>query len=101
MIKIWKNAIGALHNCGHIYIIGFSLSPFDTMARLLFGGVMMERSKKKDVCLPKITLIDPNAEEKEFKSNFKNVFGNSASINTIGKKGEEVDWSALLEGKVK
>jgi hypothetical protein len=93
--EIWNNAIRALRNCEQIYIIGFSLSPFDTMARLHFGGVMMERSKVKTIGLPQITLIDPIAGE--LKSNFKKVFGCSASINVIEQKGEEVDWSTLLE----
>lgn len=93
--EIWKNAFRALRNCEQIYIIGFSLSPFDTMARLHFGGVMMERSKEEKNVLPQITLIDPIAVE--LKSNFKKVFGCSASIDIIEKKGEEVDWSTLLE----
>jgi len=93
--EIWNNAIRALRNCEQIYIIGFSLSPFDTMARLHFGGVMMERSKVKKIGLPQITLIDPIAGE--LKSNFKKVFGCSARINVIEQKGEEVDWSTLLE----
>lgn len=93
--EIWDNALRALRNCEQIYIIGFSLSPFDTMARLHFGGVIMERSKQKNSGLLLITLIDPIAGE--LKSNFKKVFGCSASIDVIEEKGEEVDWSTLLE----
>jgi len=89
--EIWNNALRALRNCEQIYIIGFSLSPFDTMARLHFGGVMMERSKEKKIGLPQITLIDPIA--RDLKSNFEKVFGCSVSIDE--KKGEEVDWSIL------
>lgn len=91
--EIWNNALRALRHCEQIYIIGFSLSPFDTMARLHFGGVMMRRSK--EIGLPQMTLIDPIAGE--LKSDFKKVFGCSASIDVIEKKGEEVDWSTLLE----
>ena len=91
--EIWNNAFRALRNCEQIYIIGFSLSPFDTMARLHFGSVMMERSKEKKNVLPQIMLIDPIAGE--LKSNFKKVFGCSASIDVIEKEGEEVDWSIL------
>ena len=93
--EIWNNALRTLRNCEQIYIIGFSLSPFDTMARLHFGGVMMERSKEKEIGLMQITLIDPIAGE--LKPDFKKVFGCSASIDVIEKKGEEVDWSTLLE----
>jgi len=93
--EIWNNALRALRHCEQIYNIGFSLSPFDTMARLHFGGVMMKCSKEKEIGLPQIMLIDPIAGE--LKSNFKKVFGSSASIDVIEKKGEEVDWSTLLE----
>lgn len=93
--EIWNNALRALRYCEQIYIIGFSLSPFDTMAHLHFGGVMMRRSKEKEIGLPQMTLIDPIAGE--LKSDFKKVFGCSASIDVIEKKGEEVDWSTLLE----
>ena len=93
--EIWKNALRAFRNCEQIYIIGFSLSPFDTMARLHFGGVMMKRSEENGIGLPQITLIDPIAGE--LQSNFKKVFGCSASIDVIEKKGEKVVWSTLLE----
>ncbi len=92
--KIWNNAFRALDNCEQIYIIGFSLSPFDTMVRLRFSGVMMKRSKEEKNGLPQITLIDPIAGKLE--PNFKKVFGCSASIDIKEKKGEEVDWSILL-----
>lgn len=92
--KIWNNAFRALDNCEQIYIIGFSLSPFDTMVRLHFSGVMRKRSKEEKNGLPQITLIDPIAGKLE--PNFKKVFGCSASIDIKEKKGEEVDWSILL-----
>jgi len=58
--QVWYNAGRALYQADEIYIVGFSLSPFDTMARLHFAGVMCERAKKKN--LPTmIMLIDPNA----------------------------------------
>jgi hypothetical protein len=88
--EIWINAFRAMHNCEQICVIGFSLSPFDTMARLHFGGVMMKRSQQKGIGLPRITLIDPLASE--LKSNFESVFGCSAGMVVIEKKGEEVDW---------
>jgi len=92
--EVWKNAIRALHNCDEIYIVGFSLSPFDTMARLHFGGAMMERFKREDIKLPKVTLIDPNACG--VKDNFKSVFGGQNTIDLIQKQAEEVDWGGLL-----
>jgi len=92
--EIWNNALRAMRNCEQIYIIGFSLSPFDTMARLHFGGVMMKRSQQKDTGLPQITLIDPLASK--LKSNFESVFGCSAKMVVIEKKAEEVDWPLVI-----
>lgn len=91
--EIWNNALRAMHNCEQIYIIGFSLSPFDTMARLHFGGIMMERTEQEKFGLPLITLIDPLASE--LKSNFESVFGCNASIDIVEKEGEKVDWGFL------
>mgnify|MGYP000088288276 CR=1 FL=1 len=92
--EVWNNAIGALRNCDEIYIVGFSLSPFDNMARLYFGDAMMERFKREDIKLPKVTLIDPNACG--VKDNFKSVFGGQNAIDLIQKQAEEVDWGGLL-----
>lgn len=92
--EVWNNAIGALSNCDEIYIVGFSLSPFDNMARLHFGGVMMERSKREDIKLPKVTIIDPDACG--VKDNFKSVFGGQNAIDLIQKQAQEVDWGELL-----
>jgi len=97
--EIWINAFRAMHNCEQIYVIGFSLSPFDTMARLHFGSVMMKRSQQKDIGLPRITLIDPLASE--LKSNFESVFGCDASMDIVEKKGEKVDWGFLKNAKDK
>ncbi len=91
--EIWNNAFTAMRNCERIYIIGFSLSPFDTMARLHFGGVMMERSKEEKNKELRIMLIDPSAQD--LKPNFEKVFGFNSNINVIEDKGEKVNWSIL------
>ena len=91
--RVWHNAGRALYRTDEIYVIGFSLSPFDTMARLHFAGVMCERAKKRDV--PKsVVLIDPCASDRE--ANFRSVFGPDVRIVPIQKPAEEVDWNALL-----
>ena len=76
-------------------MIGFSLSPFDTMARLHFAGVMCERDKKNKLP-PKLTLIDPSACS--LKTDYQAVFGSETPIEIIQKCAEEVDWSTLLDG---
>ncbi len=92
--EVWHNAGRALYQADEIHIIGFSLSPFDTMVRLHFAGVMCHRAEKGN--LPqKIILIDPNACK--LKSNFRSVFGQDTPIETIEKPAEKVDWSAVLD----
>jgi hypothetical protein len=78
-----------------IYVIGFSLSPFDTMARLHFAGVMCERAKKQSMPT-KVVLIDPSATDR--LANFSSVFGRDVRIDLIQKPAEEVDWNGLLGG---
>jgi hypothetical protein len=91
--QVWHNAGRALYQADEIYIVGFSLSPFDTMARLHFAGVMCERAKKKN--LPTmIMLIDPNACK--LKADFQSVFGADTPITLYKHKAEKVNWSELL-----
>lgn len=90
--QVWHNAGRALYQVDKIYIVGFSLSPFDTMARLHFAGVMCERAKKN---LPTtIVLIDPNACD--LKANFQSVFGADTPITLYQQKAEQVKWSEVL-----
>ncbi|MEJ2703208.1 MAG: SIR2 family protein [Sedimentisphaerales bacterium] len=91
--QVWHKAGRALYQTDEIYIVGFSLSPFDTMARLHFAGVMCERAKKKNAP-PKIVLIDPNACK--LKAEFHAVFGVDTIITIYQKKAEQVKWSEVL-----
>ncbi len=91
--RVWSKAIGSLKQANEVYVIGFSLSPFDSMARLHFAGVMYERAKKRNV--PKsVVLIDPCACK--LLDNFRSVFGSDVRIQPVQKPAEEVNWSALL-----
>jgi hypothetical protein len=91
--QVWHNAGRALYQADEIYVIGFSLSPFDTMAQLHFAGVMCERAGKKN--LPsKVVLIDPYARER--LANFRAVFGPDVRIEPIQQPAEQVDWNVLL-----
>jgi len=91
--QVWHNAGRALYQADKIYVVGFSLSPFDTMARLHFAGAMCERAKKKNLPTT-IVLIDPNASK--LKADFQSVFGADTSITPYQQRAEKVNWSELL-----
>jgi hypothetical protein len=83
----------SLEQTEEIYAIGFSLSVFDAMARLHFAGVMCERAKGRKAA-PRITLVDPYACC--LQKDYQDVFGHQASIESIQKRAEDVDWKSLL-----
>lgn len=91
--EVWHNAGRALYQADEIYAIGFSLSPYDTMARLHFAGAMCERARQSRQP-QKITLIDPFAGSLE--ANYRAVFGRQTPLEVIQKRAEEVDWAKLL-----
>ncbi len=91
--QVWHNAWRSLYEADEVYVIGFSLSPFDTMARLHFAGVMCARAKKQSMPT-KVVLIDPYATDR--LANFRSVFGRDVRIELIQKPAEEVDWNGLL-----
>ncbi len=92
--EVWVKAMRFLQQAEEIYVTGFSLSPFDSMARLHFAGVMCDRAEKGK--LPKmVTLVDPYAYELE--RNFRSVFGDNVPIKTLQKKAQEVDWAVELK----
>ena len=93
--EVWFNAIRALREAQEIYIIGFSLSPFDKMARLHFGGVMCGRAEKNNFP-QKVVLIDPKACD--LKANFAPIFGPHVPMIVRHQKAEEVQWPELLGG---
>ena len=90
--QVWYKAGCALYQADEIYIVGFSLSRFDTMARLHFAGVMCEKAKNN--LSTKIVLIDPNAPK--LQDDFKSVFGFDKTITLYQQKAEEVKWSEVL-----
>jgi len=93
--RVWHNAGRALYQADEIYVVGFSLSPFDTMARLHFARAMCERAKNGRQSLPqKVVLIDPHACSLERR--FREVFGPDVHIEPLQKPAEEIDWNTLL-----
>lgn len=85
---VWGNAFQALMQADQIYIVGFSLSPYDTMSRFHFASVMCERKKP----LEKVLIIDPDAET--LVQSFRPVFGDA--IDPRAEKAEQVDWREVL-----
>jgi hypothetical protein len=90
---VWHNAGRALYQSEQIYAVGFSLSQFDSMARLHFAGAMCARAANH-IPPPKITIVDPSASL--LKRDYQAVFGSRTPIQTIEKRAEEVDWEGLL-----
>lgn len=90
---VWDNAGRMLYRADEVYAIGFSLSPFDTMARLHFAGVMYDRAKSNKLP-PTITLVDPFACS--LKSDYQAVFGHETPLEIIQKHAEDVDWKSQL-----
>jgi hypothetical protein len=90
---VWDNAGRALYRSEEIFVVGFSLSPFDAMARLHFAGVMCEKAANH-MMLPKIVIVDPSASS--LKQDYQAVFGSKTPIQIIEKRAEEVDWESLL-----
>jgi len=91
--QVWHSAGRALYQADEIYIVGFSLSPFDTMARLHFAGAMCERAENNSPP-KKIVAVDPYAGC--LKANFESVFGMKPSIETVQECAENVNWAQLL-----
>ncbi len=92
--RVWHNAGRVLYQADEIYIIGFSLSYFDTMARLHFAGAMIERNEKGNP--PKrIVLVDPSASN--LKGNFQSVFGLRPEIEVIQECAENINWPSLFD----
>ncbi len=93
--KTWANAFRALRQAEQIYVVGFSMSPYDTLARFFFSICIQDRDKPPD----KITVINPEAKDKnkadEIKTNFTTIFGNN--INLIGEKAKDVVWDDILK----
>lgn len=90
---VWHKAGRSLFQTEETYVVGFSLSPFDTMARLHFAGVMLERSQKKK--LPEsIHIVDPNAAD--LQENFRSVFGSDIAVFPHNCTAEDMNWEKLL-----
>lgn len=82
----WNEAFRALKEAEKIIVIGFSMSPYDTMASFHFRSVLGLRDTS-----PRILVVDPHATCN--KANYISVFGDRVEL--IDKRAEEVEWSKL------
>ncbi len=89
--QIWCAAERALYSAEEMYVVGFSLAPFDAMTRLLFGAVMKERHNKGK--LPNVLrLIDPAADS--LLQNYMSVFRMPILVDKA--YSQDIDWHAIL-----
>jgi hypothetical protein len=88
---VWIRAEKELLEAEEIYVVGFSLAPFDAMTRMLFASVMQERHVRNQ--LPSIVrLIDPTAES--LARDYESVF--HVPITITKSLSQDADWTTLL-----
>ncbi len=84
----WQRAFSTLKKAAEIYVIGFSMSTYDTMTRFHFASVMRTRKVPPE----KVVLVVPDAVR--LAEAFICVFGGPLTLTA--KKAEEVDWGKVL-----
>lgn len=84
---VWGKAFEALKKADEIFVIGWSASLFDNMARFHFRSLLALRK-----CPPaRIVVIDPGASKN--RQNYESVFD---EVELIDERVEDVDWEKLL-----
>lgn len=92
----WSRAGNALAAASTIVVVGFSLSPFDTMARLQLASAHLNRNESG---LQRIIVIDPDPWN-VIVDRYRKIYGNhvEAPLEHSTKAGhQELDWGTLLE----
>lgn len=84
----WVEAFKALRDAEEIYVIGFSMSPYDTMVRFHFTSVVRARANP----LKRTVIIDPNASF--LVDSYLTMFGDPLEL--ITKKAESITWDEVL-----
>jgi len=84
---VWRKALHALREADDIYVIGWSASPYDTMARFHFASVLnLPETRPR-----RVVVVDPKVCEQI--KNYRAIFGN---VEPIAQRAERVDWDSLL-----
>lgn len=84
----WDAAFRALREAQEIYVVGFAMSPYDSMSRFHFASVCNLRGKPP----AKVVIIDPNAFT--LAQAFRGVFGNKLTL--LASVAEKISWSRTL-----
>jgi len=84
--EVWRNANFSLKYAKEVYIIGWSASTFDTMARFYFCSMLNQREEPPS----RIVVIDPKVGD---GSHYRPVFGD---VTPVAKRVEDVNWNELL-----
>ena len=86
--QTWYAAFEALRSADEIYVIGFSMSAYDTMMRFHFASVIHDRPNPPS----KVVIIDPGADR--LAETARVVFG--CYPTPVSHGAEEVDWQTML-----
>jgi hypothetical protein len=86
--QTWAKAFKALTEAEEIYVIGFSMSPYDTMVQFHFTSVVRARKNP----LKRTVVIDPNASS--LADSYRTVFGDP--LEPIDQKAECINWREML-----
>jgi hypothetical protein len=96
----WAKAGQALATADTIVVVGFSLSPFDTMARLQLASAYLNRTSSEQ---QRVIVIDPDPW-KVVVDRFRKIYGNrvEAPLERSTKSGHhELDWEELFQSDVR
>jgi hypothetical protein len=89
----WQKAGGALSRADSIIVVGFSLSPFDTMARLQLAATKLYR---KTGVAQRVIVADPSDKVVE---RYRRIFGSEVEtpLQCASVCGyQDLDWSQIL-----
>ena len=87
--RTWSAAFKALKKAEEIYVVGFSMSHYDSMVQLHFTSVIREREIP-----PKAVIVDPNA--KDIKENYRAMFGDDFRLTLVEEKAQNIDWNKIV-----
>lgn len=84
---VWATALNSMRQADEIYVIGWSASPYDSMARLLFATALNQRTNSPT----RVVIVDPNVDKQI--SNYQAIFG---KVEPVAKCLQDVDWTEVL-----
>lgn len=94
--RTWAGAMRAVRDADQLVVVGFSMSDFDTMARLQLSYVARTRHEEEPP-LP-VIVIDPAADCSPFQARFTRVFHDG--VRFVRKSHEQFNWGTLRKTAV-